>query len=213
MPTLFPSDLSDLGCSHILAAWVGLGPRAGVSWGWGSRGVCGSQWAPHDTQVPGPVLMGPQTPDPGRPSHSYCKPYSTPKLVDALDLKSCGKSPFFPHRSVGDSRSQLPSWESLCRLRQLPPVKHLSGVKIWLEYQEVRKRSSATKAFGCFQQFASNLQARNTISFTKPLIATETRGWKNAAVLWSFRVTTAWNRCLKTLPILKVSFILRNPYA
>ena len=213
MPTLFPPGLSDLGCCNILAAWAALGPRAGVSWGWGSRGVCGSQWAPHDTQVPGPVLMGPQTRDPGRPSHSYCKPYSTPKLVDAPDLKSCENHPLFPISCWGIPALSFLPWSPSADLRQLPPVKHLSGVKIWLEDQEVRKRSSVTKAFGCFEQFASNLQARNPISFTKPLIAPETRGWKNAAVLWSFRVTTAWNRCLKTLPILKVSFILRNPYA
>ena len=39
MPTLFPSDLGDLGCYHILTAWAGLGPKAGLSRGWGSWGV------------------------------------------------------------------------------------------------------------------------------------------------------------------------------
>ena len=122
------------------------------------------------------LSMGPQTRDPGRPSHSYCKPYSTPKLVDAPDLKSCESHPLFPISCWGIPALSFLPWSPSADLRQLPPVKHLSGVKIWLEDQEVRKRSSVTKAFGCFEQFASNLQARNPISFTKPLMAPETRG-------------------------------------
>ena len=41
--------------SHITATWVGLGLKAWLSRSWGSWGVCGSQQAPHEIQVPGLV--------------------------------------------------------------------------------------------------------------------------------------------------------------
>lgn len=40
----------------------------------GARVYVAASEPPHDTELPGPVFMGLQTPDPGRPSHSYCKP-------------------------------------------------------------------------------------------------------------------------------------------
>ena len=32
---MFPTDLGDLGWSHIPGAWAGLGSKAGLSWDWG----------------------------------------------------------------------------------------------------------------------------------------------------------------------------------
>ena len=94
MPALFPSGLSDRGCCHILAAWAGLGPRAGVSWGWGSWDM----WQP----VSPPWYSSAWSCSHGTPD-CRCNPtlphplqaHSTPKLVDTLGLKSCEKSPWF----------------------------------------------------------------------------------------------------------------------
>ena len=135
MPTLFPSGLGDRGSCHPHSL-----SRLG-SQGWTVPGLreLGSLGQP----VSLPWICSAWSPPHGTPN-SRSRPalpqllqaYSTPKLVDTLDLKSCEKSPFFSIARCGIPTLSLLPWSPSADLRQLPPVKHLSGVNIWLEDQE-----------------------------------------------------------------------------
>ena len=57
MPILFQSELGDGGWCHIPKAWADLGPKAGLSWCWGSWEGCGSKAAPLGLVVTGPLWM------------------------------------------------------------------------------------------------------------------------------------------------------------
>lgn len=136
---------------------------------WGAEGAgmyVAASKPPNDTEVPGPVFMGPQTPDPVW--HSTA---TAPNWVNRLDLKSCEKSPFylsldggFPV-SVSFLVAPSPNYGST-------PGKAPFGVKIYLadqgQGQEIVRHKSMVVSLS---NLHSGLQPRNPISFTKALIA------------------------------------------
>ena len=78
MLTLLPSGLSDLGCCHIPGTLSRLGPKAGPCRCVGAGDDVTAK-DPLGPGVPGPLCMGPQSPDPGGP------PMAKERLVHPKD--------------------------------------------------------------------------------------------------------------------------------
>ena len=160
MPTLFPSGLSDLGCCHILADCAGLGPRTGVSWA-EEAGICGSQCAPPWYASAWSCSHG--TPD-CRRNPTFPQPlqaHSTPKLVDALGLKGCEKSPFWDIFWWWDSGFQPPFWRPSAKLWQHPQQSTFLELRFgW--WVKLKKEVMRYKPLGVSSSnLHTNLQPRN----------------------------------------------------
>ena len=130
-------------------------PRASVTW----AAVTSSR--PEQAWVPG--LGCPQTPDPGRPSHSYCKP-TAPQNWWTLWAWRAMNSHSLVSPGGGVSTPSLPPQSPSTNLWQ--KAKHFSRIKVWLESEGKGRWSSEIQALGCFSgTLHSNLQSRNPSFF------------------------------------------------
>ena len=165
MPTLFPLGLGDWGSCHPHS----LSRRGSQGWTVPGLRELGSLGQP----VSLPWICSAWSPPHGTPN-SRSRPalpqllqaYSTPKLVDALGLKSYEKSLSFDVSWWWGFHFQPPSLESFHQSVASPPAKHFSRTKIWLESEGKGRWSSELQALGCFSgTLHSNLQSRSPSFF------------------------------------------------
>ncbi|CAI9159308.1 unnamed protein product [Rangifer tarandus platyrhynchus] len=137
--------------------------------------------------LPPPLLMGAQTPDPGRPFKSYRKPTSPKDLWILLGQKSFVKSPGLPSSCPGAGVPPPPSF-----LRVTTPKDHstLSGAVLQgLGFLRGVKGNTSGKTHKPLSisshAFRSPGQPRNP---GNPICM-----WESAAALWPLPVTTLQN--------------------
>lgn len=149
----------------------------------------------------GPLEMGPQSPDPGRPSYTSTKP-SAPKggwmLWAARTLKrhlvSTSSAAGVPTSSL------LPSCPTnYSTLGTLPQCSTLARVATCLGVKGNRQEGRRHQPFGAGSGTCpSKLEPRNTTSLSLRLWLPEgpAMGTKKPAALWTIPVTTTWKPVL-----------------
>ena len=148
----------------------------------GSRG---SRWAFLGSVAPGPPSTGPQTPDPGWASHSYCKPTAPqnwwmPWAWRAMKSYSCLMSP-----GGGVCTSSLPPWSPSTKLWHHPQQSTFLGLRF--DWKVKGKEDEVVSPW----LFLRHFSLKFTIQVTKALI-TQSWVWRNVSLLWPLLVTTTW---------------------
>lgn len=163
------------GAAVILTAWAGLGPRAGLSQGSGSWAVWGSQWAFLGSVVPGPLPTGPQTPDPGKPSHSYCKPTEPQNWWTLWAWRAMKSHSFLMSPGGGVSTSSLPPWSHSTNLWHHSQQSTFLGLRFDWKVKGKEDEVVSYKPLGVSQALCTRIYSPGAhLSFTKALI---TQSW------------------------------------
>ena len=93
--TVFHSGLGTLGCFHTTEAWANLGPKARLSWSWGSWGWCTKKMPSLHLESLVHGGLDPNPPDPGRLLHGsttvcmMCSKTSGPSRLRELWIGTC----------------------------------------------------------------------------------------------------------------------------